>query len=56
MPEFEVASMAANAAVASGVSAASAPPASAAVASPVEIMRVAEPMAWAPAAHAETTP
>ena len=56
IPLGEVASIAAKAALASGVSAASDPPTMAASASPAWIMRRPAPIAWAPAAHADTTP
>ena len=56
MPVGEVASIAAKAAVATPVIAASAPPATTASASPARIIRDASPIAWAPAAQAETTP
>ncbi len=48
--------MAENAATARPVSAASAPPATTPSASPAWIIRTEVPIAWAPAAHAETTP
>ena len=56
IPLVEVASIAAKAALASDVRAASEPPTIAASASPAWIMRIPAPIAWAPAAHAETTP
>jgi 3-oxoacyl-[acyl-carrier-protein] synthase II len=56
MPLGESASTAANAARESGVRAASVPPATTAVASPYWIARIAEPIAWVPAAQADTTP
>ena len=56
MPVGEVAAKAAKAARESGVRAASAPPVTTAIASPAWIARAAEPIAWAPAAQAETIP
>ena len=56
IPVGEVASSAAKAARASGVSAASEPPVTTASASPAWTMRTAAPMACAPAAQAETIP
>ncbi len=55
MPASDIASSAPKAAVASGVSAASEPPVTTASASPDWIARTAAPIAWAPAAQAETT-
>ena len=55
-PLFEVAPMAAKAAVATSVSAASAPPVTTASASPLAIIRCAWPIACAPAAQADMTP
>ena len=55
-PVGESALIEANAARASGVSDASAPPVMTASASPQRIIRWAMPIAWAPAAQAETTP
>src|SRR3954462_4738372 len=55
-PLVDVASRAANAARASGVSAASEPPATTASASPVCTIRTAVAIALAPAAQADTTP
>ena len=56
MPVSDVAAIAAKAAIAIGVSVASAPPQRTASASPARIIRIAAPIACAPAAQAETTP
>ena len=55
MPVGEIAPMRPNAARESGVSGASAAPVTIASASPCWIIRSAVPIAWLPAAHAETT-
>src|SRR5918992_1170380 len=56
MPDSLSASIRPNAAVASGVITASLPPVTTASASPQRISRSAMPIAWAPAAHADTVP
>ena len=56
MPSFEVAPIASKAAIPSGVTPASLPPTTQARSAPRSTSRIPSPIAWAPAAQAETVP